>query len=212
MANELPDYSYYEAVLRYHELTWELLQQKYPELRGNGQNYIKDEKGRFAGSRPGSGSKKGLDNSPKSGIIKSGSEGMYRKSKEGKIEPMPKKQLRRIVKSFEAHGGRIQMSEETDRYLESKHSEGITYDSKTVLLRQNPGRASVFEELIHTAQYRDGKNDGSYVSRVKCEIEAQKILLKNAKAYKLTEPEIFQTKEALKGYEQELEIYYRKQG
>ena len=50
------DYSYYEAVLKYHELTWEILQQKYPELRGNGQNYIKDEKGRFAGSRPGSGS------------------------------------------------------------------------------------------------------------------------------------------------------------
>ena len=51
---------------------------------------------------------------------------------------------------------------------------GITYNSKTILLKQNPGRAAVFEELIHSAQYRDGKNDSSYVSRVKCEIEAQK--------------------------------------
>lgn len=165
-----------------------------------------------SGIGSGESSDKVLDKSRGSGIIESGSEGMYRKSKEGKIEPMPKKQLRRIIKIFEAHGGKIQMSEETDRYLESNHSEGITYNSKTILLKQKPGRASVFEELIHTAQYRDGKNDGSYVSRIKCEIEAQKKLIKNAKAYKLTDSEVFQTKEALKGYEQELEAYYRKRG
>lgn len=50
------DDSYYDMVIRYHELTSQLLEIQYPELRGNGQNYIKDEKGRFAGSRPGGGS------------------------------------------------------------------------------------------------------------------------------------------------------------
>lgn len=61
------------------------------------------------------------------------------------------------------------------------------------MLKQNPGRASVFEELIHATQYRNGENDGSYVSRLNCEIKAQKKLLRNNKAYKLTETETEQT-------------------
>ena len=76
------DYSYYEAVLKYHELTWEILQQKYPELRGNGQNYIKDEKGRFAGSRPGSGS--GSAAAKKSGLTKGSKGGKIPLDKKGK--------------------------------------------------------------------------------------------------------------------------------
>lgn len=58
----------------------------------------------------------------------------------------------------------------------------------------NPSRASVFEELIHTYQYRTGKHDGSHVSRLKYEIEAQEKLSKHSKAYQLTEKEIEQTK------------------
>ena len=128
----------------------------------------------------------------------------------GYIEPMPKKQLRRIVKAFAKNGGVIQMSSETDAYLDSKNAEAITYNAKTILLRRNPGRASVFEELIHTAQYRNGKNDGSYESRLKCEIYAQKKLLKYKKVYKLTEAEIEQTKAALRSYEAELREYYQR--
>ena len=128
----------------------------------------------------------------------------------GYIEPMPKKQLRGIVKAFAKNGGVIQMSSETDAYLDSKNAEAITYNAKTILLRRNPGRASVFEELIHTAQYRNGKNDGSYESRLKCEIYAQKKLLKYKKVYKLTEAEIEQTKAALRSYEAELREYYQR--
>ena len=69
---------------------------------------------------------------------------------------------------------------------------------------------SVFEELIHTAQYRNGENDGSYESRLKCEIYAQKKLLKYKKVYKLTEAEIEQTKAALRSYEAELREYYQR--
>ncbi len=132
---------------------------------------------------------------------------MFRKNRSGKIEPMPKKQLRKIQRAFQRQGGIIQMDKETDEYLRTKHAEGITYDSKTILLRQNPGRASVFEELIHTAQYRDGKNDGSRKSVLLNEIEAQNKLIRNAKAYKLTESEINQTRKALRMYTDELEAY-----
>ena len=80
------------------------------------------------------------------------------------------------------------------------------------MLKQNPGRASVFEELIHATQYRNGENDGSYVSRLNCEIKAQKKLLRNNKAYKLTEAEVEQTKIALQQNESELKAYNEKGG
>ena len=153
-----------------------------------------------------------IDNSSGNGIIDLTGEGLHRKVNPDKIEPMPKKQLRKIVKSFKKQGGVIQMDSETDYYLTKRNVEGITYNSKTILLKQKTGRAAIFEELIHTAQYRDGKMDGSTLSRINCEIEAQKKLLKNAKAYKLTNKEIEQTQFALKGYEKELDEYYRNGG
>ena len=42
---------------------------------------------------------------------------MFRKAKNVKIEPMPKKQFQRIVKKFKAMGGIIQFDNETDAYL-----------------------------------------------------------------------------------------------
>lgn len=136
-------------------------------------------------------------------IIKSGR--MYRKKSSDSIEPMPKKQLQKIVKAFKRNGGIMQMNDATDAYLRSKKAEAITYDAKTILLKQRPGRAAVFEELIHATQYRQGKNDGSYKQRLLCEIEAQEKLIKYQKAYKLTPAEVKQTEQALKSYGKELE-------
>ncbi len=153
-----------------------------------------------------------VEKDEESGIIKVGSDEMYRKSQPGKIEPMPKKQLLKIKKAFKANGGTIQYNKETDEYLESKNAEAITYNENTILIKQKAGRASVFEELIHATQYKNGENDGSYKSRLKCEIFAQKKLLKYAKAYKLTKVEIEQTKNALKVYEEELNEYIKNGG
>lgn len=156
-----------------------------------------------------------LQNAGNRGIIKAeemSGERMQRKSQAGKIEPMPKKQLQRIVKNFKAHGGIIQFDDETDQYLADKHAEAITYDEKTILIKQHPGRASVFEELIHTAQFRNGENDGSYESRLKCEIAAQEKLLRNARAYELTDAEIIQTRKALEAYQKELNDYHNHGG
>ena len=153
-----------------------------------------------------------VDKDKESGIIKVRGGDMYRKHYLDKIEPMPKKQFRKIEKCFKANGGIIQYNEETDAYLKSKNAEAITYNEKTILLKQNPSRASVFEELIHATQYRSGENDGSYVSRLKCEISAQKKLIKYSKAYKLTSNEITQTKKALAAYEEELSEYIKNGG
>ena len=155
---------------------------------------------------------KGLTILSENGTMKA--EGMLRKASSSRgIEPMPKKQFRRIARAFKAHGGVIQQSPETDEYLRNvAHAEGTTYNATTILLMQKPSRASVFEELIHSEQYRNGRNDGSPKSRIMNEIEAQEKLLRNAKYYKLTEPEIIQTQEALAYYRKELEKYYRNGG
>ncbi|MDO5311400.1 MAG: hypothetical protein Q4E94_05790, partial [Clostridia bacterium] len=150
---------------------------------------------------------KTVDNYGKSGIINTESEFMYRKGKGNHIEPMPKKQLLRIEKCFKRRGGTIRRGDDIDDYLVSKKAEAITYNQYTILLKKSPGRASVFEELIHATQYKNGDNDGSYLSRLKCEISAQEKLLKNAKAYKLTESEIKQTKIALEEYKKDIAAY-----
>lgn len=138
-------------------------------------------------------------------IIKSSK--MYRKKDADKIEPMPKRQLKRIIKGFKKNGGIIQINDATDAYLNYKKAEAITYDAQTILLKKKPGRAAVFEELIHAAQYRQGKNDGTERKRLICEIEAQEKLLKYKEAYRLTKPEILQTEKALKRYQDVLRKY-----
>lgn len=127
------------------------------------------------------------------------------KKDRNKIEPMPKKQFRKIERAFKRMGGVILCNEEADDFLSQQQAEGATLDGMTVLLVQNPGRAAVFEEMIHAAQYRRGENDGSQRSRILNEIEAQKKLLRNAKVYKLTQNEIEQTRRALASFEAELE-------
>lgn len=119
-----------------------------------------------------------------------------------RIPAMPKKRLQKIVKGFKRKGGMVMVSKETDEYLEKLQATGVTLQSDLILLHSNPSRATVFEELIHSAQYRDGKIDGSALSIVLCEIEAKEKLIRCAKAYRLSEAEILETKALLqKEYE-----------
>lgn len=130
---------------------------------------------------------------------------MERKEKPSSfIEPMPKKKLRKLIADFEAIGGKVLMNEAVDAYLATKNAEACTLNGYTILFKEHPGRAAVYEELIHAKQFREGKNDGSTESILLNEIEAQEILLSNAKDYELTENEIIQTREALKAYQCQL--------
>lgn len=114
------------------------------------------------------------------------------------IKPISKNRLQKIVKAFARKGGSIQMGTNIDSYLESKRVQAITYDYDVIFLHSNPSRAAVFEELIHSAQYRDGKIDATERSKVLCEIEAKEKLLKYARAYRLTAAEIRETQKLLK--------------
>ena len=167
--------------------------------------------GRSQAQKAASTGRRVLTSGQKNDSINTRENVMHRKKKaDGFIEPMPKKQLLRIEKAFKRNGGIIQRDATTDVYLQKKQSEAITIDAKTILLMQKPGRASVFEELIHATQYRLGENNGSLLSRIQCEIAAQEKLLKNAKAYKLTEKEVLQTRKALEAYKRDIAVYFEK--
>ena len=51
------------------------------------------------------------------------------------------------------------MGADAELYLDSREAEACTLNGYTILFRKRPGRAAVYEELIHAAQFRDGKND-----------------------------------------------------
>lgn len=52
-------------------------------------------------------------------------------------------------------------------------------------------------------------DDGTDLDRIKCEIEAQEKLIRNQKAYKLSDKEVKQTEKALKSYKKELEEFMK---
>jgi hypothetical protein len=116
---------------------------------------------------------------------------------------MPKRQLQEIIKEFKSKGGVIKIDDESEKFLESQNSEAVTLNENTILLTKNPCRSAVYEELIHANQYKQGKNDGSYESRLICEIEAQKELIKRKEELQITDLEDKQTRLALKAYEEE---------
>jgi len=129
---------------------------------------------------------------------------MDRKSKPSSyVEPMPKKQLHKIVKKLKSKGIEVIISDESDRYLRGQGNEGSTLNESIILLVKNPSRSAVYEEIIHTEQYRQGKIDGSRESRIICEIEAKKILIQRKEEWNITNKEDEQTKKALKIYEEE---------
>lgn len=130
---------------------------------------------------------------------------MDRKSKPSSyIEPIPKKKLRRLIADFERIGGKVLMNDNVNAYLSVKKAEACTLNGYTILLNSHPGRAAVYEELFHAQQFREGKNDGSHISVLLNEIEAQQYLLDNKDLFELTTKEVIQTEKALKTYQNEL--------
>lgn len=125
-----------------------------------------------------------------------------KKTSSNTYEPMPKKQFQRIKKAFENHGGVIDQSDDAIKRLDLTGSEAITYNEKTILARKRPSRSAIFEELIHTAQFRKGLITGGAENKCIYEIEAKEKLIKNAEAYKLTKAEIEDTKKSLEDYKQ----------
>jgi len=103
--------------------------------------------------------------------------------------PMDENKFHKIKKSFEARGGVIDSSPDIDKHLNDKGAEASTFDEKTILIKHNqlPTASAMFEELIHTTQYRMGKATGD--NWIDMEIEAKSKLIKYKKQYDITDSE-----------------------
>jgi uncharacterized protein (DUF1778 family) len=90
----------------------------------------------------------------------------------------------KIKRAFERRGGVIDQSLEAQRYLQSRNAEAATFNSKTIVLKAQPSSAEVFEELIHTAQYRSGRARGDNI--LEMEIEASEKLIRHRRVYRIS--------------------------
>ena len=120
--------------------------------------------------------------------------------------PIVDNDYKRIQRAFERKGRIFRADDESERYCNARGAEGITLNADTVLFVKNPSRAAVFEELIHTGQFRSGKIDGTAISRVRAEIDAKERLLKHSKAYRLSDAEIDETERLLENDRKDLKL------
>ena len=118
--------------------------------------------------------------------------------------PMNEKQLSRIKTAFERNGGTIESSPELDRYLAIREAGAVTLNENTIILRHNPPPTAteVFEELIHTSQFRSGRV--STGNAIELEIEAKEKLLKYQKQYGIPDSEHESTKRQVENLQRAL--------
>lgn len=128
-------------------------------------------------------------------------------------EPVNKKIFTQVKHNLEKQGFTVQCDQETDSYLEKRGQEACvisTSDGKPIILFHSKLSASgMYEELIHLTQINkmrttiaDGKDYLIEISEK--EIEAKEKLLRNNKAYGITEYEIEIIKESISDYRQRI--------
>jgi hypothetical protein len=118
-------------------------------------------------------------------------------------EPINPADLARMKAAFEKNGGSILSNEDIDAYLAWRARQmgasnvgGVTRNAKEIDLPTNATRTAVFEEFIHTAQFRTGRFNelvakyGNAEAERLLEIEAAEKLIKNQKAWNLPQNEI----------------------
>ncbi|GIW86679.1 MAG: hypothetical protein KatS3mg108_1003 [Isosphaeraceae bacterium] len=118
-------------------------------------------------------------------------------------QPIDAAALARMRAAFERSGGTILQGADIDEYLlwrarqmGASNVGGLTDNAKQILLPTNPLRSAVFEEFIHTAQYRTGKVSrlidqfGNDEAERLLEIEAAEKLIRNRGSWRLPNDEV----------------------
>ena len=102
---------------------------------------------------------------------------------------MNKHKFEKIKRNFEARGGMIDSSPEIDRHLDYLGADAAALNENTIIIKHDviPSASAMFEELIHTAQYKSGRATGD--NWIDMEIEAKRKLIKYQKQYGITDIE-----------------------
>jgi hypothetical protein len=113
--------------------------------------------------------------------------------------PIDPERFARMKAAFERQGGTIWQDAEAQRYLAQRGAEAVTLDEKFIAHRLQPTASAVFEEFIHTAQFRSGRFNklselhGPAKARDLLEIEAAEKLIANSRVWGIPEQETLET-------------------
>ena len=118
--------------------------------------------------------------------------------------PIDETIFNRAKTAFELNGGKMDSSPELDEYLNFKGSGAATLNEKLIIFRHGspPTASEFYEELIHTAQFKQGKI--STGMNIQLEIEAKEKLVKYQKQYGIPDSENEDTIKQINNLKQEL--------
>ena len=107
----------------------------------------------------------------------------------GDVILMDKEKFSKIKAAYEKNGGVMVSSSDVDRHLDKIGAEAATLNKDTILIRSDriPTASAIFEELIHTAQHKNGRVKSD--NWVDMEIEAKTKLVRNKSQYGITDLE-----------------------
>ena len=133
-----------------------------------------------------------------------------------KQKPVNPEIFSRVKKRLTALGYSVECNSEIDAYLERSGKEASVINTgdegkAIVFFHTKLSASGLFEELIHLSQIKDrdlysADRKKSELARLKNEIAAKEKLLKNRKAYGITDYEIEIIKESIKNYEEQMRI------
>lgn len=108
--------------------------------------------------------------------------------------------LNNVTNRLKEQGITVWMDDEADRFLNNKGAEATTMYPDIIAFHSKLSASGMYEELIHLAQIRKLGREPTAIETIKMEIEAKEKLLRNSKAYGITEYEQKITKESILDY------------
>jgi len=111
-----------------------------------------------------------------------------------------------VTAEFRAADGVVDQSMDAQRYLQSRGAGGLTLNQNTILLPASPTKTAVFEELVHTDQFRSGVTiEAGRGGVLRFEAEAAEMLIRNRHTWRLPAGEVRQVIENLRNIRAQLQ-------
>lgn len=108
--------------------------------------------------------------------------------------------LNSVTNRLKEQGITVWMDNEADRFLNRGGAEATTMYPDIIAFHSKLSASGMYEELIHLAQIRKLGREPTAIETIKMEIEAKEKLLRNSKAYGITEYEQEITKDSILYY------------
>jgi hypothetical protein len=123
-----------------------------------------------------------------------------------KQKPMDKNIVERVKHALSNKGVILEQFYEFDKWLISKDAEALTFSNGDIIMHTKVSASGFYEELVHYGQLKSVRaiaNDEK--NNLLLEIEAKERLIKNKKAYQITDYEIKVVTNVLNKYKMRLE-------